>query len=70
MRSQDPSVNVVLSEDIAAVLGVGIAAVCMGLSVYFNNPIPDAIGSCLIGGLLGLVASFIIKTNTAALTGR
>jgi len=70
MNSQDPSVNVVLLEDIAAVLGVGIAAVCMGLSSYLNNPIPDAIGSCLIGGLLGLVASFIIQTNIAALMGR
>lgn len=70
MRSQDPSLNVVLLEDIAAVLGVGIAAICMGLSSYLNNPIPDAIGSCLIGGLLGLVASFIIKTNIAALMGR
>lgn len=31
---------------------------------------PDAVGSLLVGGLLGAVASFIIYTNTAALVGR
>ncbi|XP_065581389.1 proton-coupled zinc antiporter SLC30A9, mitochondrial-like isoform X2 [Artemia franciscana] len=69
-RGSDPTVNVVLLEDLAAVLGVSIAAGCMALSTYLNSPIPDALGSVLIGGLLGGVASFIIYTNTAALVGR
>ncbi|KAF4524157.1 hypothetical protein B566_EDAN010612 [Ephemera danica] len=70
LRGQDPSVNVVLMEDFASVLGVGIAATCMGLTAYWGSHVPDAIGSLLVGGLLGTVASFIIYTNTAALVGR
>lgn len=70
IRAQDPLVNVVLLEDIAAVIGVVIAGSCMGLSSYLNSSIPDAIGSILIGGLLGSVAMFIISTNAAALVGR
>ncbi|XP_015515337.1 zinc transporter 9 [Neodiprion lecontei] len=67
---QDPSVNVVLMEDLAAVLGVTAAAGCMGLTSYLGNPMFDAIGSLVVGGLLGGVASFIIYTNVAALVGR
>ena len=69
-RSHDPSVNVVLLEDTAAVFGVGIAATFMGLTSYLNNPLYDAIGSLIVGGLLGAVASFIIYTNSGALVGR
>ena len=70
LSGQDPSVNVVLMEDLAAVLGVTLAATCMGLTSYLGNPMFDAIGSLLVGGLLGGVASFIIYTNVAALIGR
>ncbi len=65
-----PNVNVILLEDLAAVLGVCVAASAMGLSLYLQSPIPDAIGSLIIGGILGGVASFIIYSNTAALVGR
>ena len=65
-----PNVNVVLLEDLAAVLGVSVAATAMSCSMYFNSPIPDAIGSLVIGAILGGVASFIIYSNTAALVGR
>lgn len=65
----DPCVNVVLCEDAAAVAGVVIAAACMGLSALTQNPIYDSIGSLMIGGLLGAVASFIIYTNSNALVG-
>ncbi|XP_055629461.1 proton-coupled zinc antiporter SLC30A9, mitochondrial [Toxorhynchites rutilus septentrionalis] len=70
VRGQDPCVNVVLTEDAAAVLSVGLAATCMGLSTYTGSPIPDAVGSLLVGCMLGGVASFIIYTNVAALVGR
>lgn len=70
LRGQDPSVNVVLLEDIAAVFGIAIAAGCMGLTSYTGLPIYDAVGSLAVGGVLGAVASFIIYTNTAALVGR
>lgn len=70
LRGEDPSVNVVLFEDAAAVASVLLAAGCMGLSTYQGSPIPDAIGSMLVGCMLGAVASFIIKTNVQALVGR
>ncbi|KAK9508415.1 hypothetical protein O3M35_005980 [Rhynocoris fuscipes] len=69
-RGQDPSVNVVLLEDLAAVLGVTVAAGCMALTAIYDSHVPDAIGSIVIGALLGAVASFIIYTNVAALVGR
>jgi zinc transporter 9 len=70
LQGQDPSVNVVLMEDLAAVIGVGVAGVCMGLTVHYGSPVPDAVGSLLVGGILGGVASFLIYTNVAALVGR
>ncbi len=60
----------VLLEDLAAVLGVVIAAGSMSLSLHLNSHIPDALGSIFIGGLLGSVASFMIYTNSGALVGR
>ena len=66
----NPSVNVVLLEDIAAVSGVFIAASCMTLTHLTGNHLYDACGSLLIGCVLGGVASFIIYTNTIALVGR
>ena len=69
-RGNDPSLNVVLLEDIAAVMGVGIAFGCMGLSCYTGSHIPDAIGSCMIGTLLAGVSGFIVYSNSAALVGQ
>ena len=60
----------VILEDLAAVLGVAIAGSCMALTALFNTPLYDAAGSLMIGGLLGVVASFVIVTNSAALVGR
>lgn len=70
LRGQEPSINVVLLEDMAAVLGVLVAGSCMALSTISNNPIPDAIGSLIIGCLVGSIGSFIVYTNGAALIGR
>lgn len=69
-RGQDPSVNVVLLEDMAAVMGVAVAMGCMGLTSLTGSHIPDACGSCLIGGILAAVSGFIVYTNTAALVGK
>lgn len=68
-RAVEPSLNVVFLEDLAAVCGVAIAAAFLGLSSYYNSHIPDAVGSILIGGLLGMASSFIIKTNGSHLVG-
>lgn len=70
LRGSDPSVNVVLLEDMAAVMGVGICLGCMGLTSYTGSHIPDALGSCIIGTLLAGVSGFIVFTNSTALVGR
>ncbi|GAB1601528.1 zinc transporter 9-like [Argonauta hians] len=69
-RGNDPNVNVVLLEDLAAVLGVGIAASCLTITQMTGNSFADAIGSLLVGGILGSVASFIIYNNTEVLVGK
>ncbi|KAI7801767.1 proton-coupled zinc antiporter SLC30A9, mitochondrial [Triplophysa rosa] len=70
MQSRDPSTNVVLLEDAAAVLGVVLAAGCMGLTSLTGNPFYDSLGSLGVGTLLGAVSAFLIYTNTEALLGR
>uniref|UniRef100_A0A8C9VW97 Proton-coupled zinc antiporter SLC30A9, mitochondrial n=1 Tax=Scleropages formosus TaxID=113540 RepID=A0A8C9VW97_SCLFO len=70
MQSRDPSTNVVLLEDAAAVLGVILAASCMGLTSITGNPLYDSLGSLGVGALLGTVSAFLIYTNTEALLGR
>ena len=60
----------VLLEDAAAVIGVVIASACVGLAAWTGNPIFDAIGSILIGVLLGCVAVFLVMKNRSALLGR
>ncbi|XP_026958876.1 proton-coupled zinc antiporter SLC30A9, mitochondrial isoform X5 [Sagmatias obliquidens] len=70
MESRDPSTNVILLEDTAAVLGVTIAATCMGLTSVTGNPLYDSLGSLGVGTLLGVVSAFLIYTNTEALLGR
>ncbi|XP_017788402.1 PREDICTED: zinc transporter 9 [Habropoda laboriosa] len=70
LGGHDPSVIVVLMEDLTAVVSIFAAAICMGLSSYTQNPMYDSLGSLVVGGLLGAVAGFIIHTNAAALIGR
>lgn len=66
----DPCVNVVLFEDTAAVLGAAVAGLCIGLTAYLETSIPDAIGSMLVGVMLGAVAMLVIYTSVPALVGR
>ncbi|XP_025933315.1 zinc transporter 9 isoform X3 [Apteryx rowi] len=70
VQSRDPSTNVVLLEDAAAVLSVAVAATCMGLTSLTGNPYYDSLGSLGVGTLLGTVSAFLIYTNTEALLGR
>uniref|UniRef100_A0A4W3IL92 Proton-coupled zinc antiporter SLC30A9, mitochondrial n=1 Tax=Callorhinchus milii TaxID=7868 RepID=A0A4W3IL92_CALMI len=70
VHGHDPSTNVVLLEDSAAVIGVMLAASCMGLTSLTGNPYYDSLGSLGVGTLLGAVSAFLIYTNTEALLGR
>ena len=56
LRGADPATVQVLLEDVAAVLGIAIAAASISLSTWLAMPVLDNIGSVVIGVLLGSVA--------------
>jgi len=65
----DPSTIAVLYEDGVAVLGVLVALVSLTLTVLTGNAIWDAVGSILVGLLLGVVAIILIQKNHKYLIG-
>lgn len=66
----DPPEVAVLLEDGAATLGVLIAMSAIGATILFpEQPYWDAIGSILIGILLGVVAVWLIERNLKLLVG-
>ncbi len=66
----EPATLAVLLEDSAAVVGLGLAAAGTLLSYFTQNPIWDAVGSVLIGGLLGVVAVVLVIQNRDHLLGK
>ncbi|EOD23627.1 hypothetical protein EMIHUDRAFT_239339 [Emiliania huxleyi CCMP1516] len=70
----DPLNPAVLLEDSVAVVGVGIAAAGVGVSLVTatrpSNPVYDAAGSIAVGGLMGAVAIFIINRSQTSSAGR
>ena len=69
-KGPDPMAVAVLLEDAAAVTGVVLASICIGLFVVTGNPVWDAIGSIVIALLLGVVAVFLVIKNRRALLGQ
>lgn len=69
-EGDDPLVNVVLLEDLSAVLGVLVCGAAMYLSVATGLPRLDAVGSLAISLILGGVSYFIVHTNADVLLGR
>jgi len=57
--SRQSELVVVFGEDFAALIGLVIALVSIGLSIVTGNVIYDAIGSIIIGCLLVIIAIFI-----------
>ncbi len=55
-RAKTPELPVVLLEDVGALLGLAIALVCVLLAVWTGDNRFDAVGSLLIGILLGVIA--------------
>ena len=68
--TNDPTVTAVLLEDIIACVGVVIAVICIGLSALLKSSVPDAVGSIIIGGMLGLVAVWLGYQNRSLILGR
>lgn len=69
LHAKDPTIPVVLAEDSAALVGLGVALVAVGLSDLTGWAGFDAIGSILIGVLLGVVAYFLSARTHSLLLG-
>lgn len=69
LHAKDPTVPVVLAEDTAALFGLIIAFIAVGLSHTTGWHGFDAIGSLLIGILLAAVAWFLAKRTHSLLLG-
>ena len=68
-QSDDPTTVGVLFEDFIAVLGVLVAFICILLSQKMGWASADAIGSLVIGLLMGVMALFLAFVNGRLLIG-
>lgn len=67
--SKDPTIPVVLLEDTAAVLGLIIAFLAIGISALTHHPLADALGSIVIGVLLCSVGLLLARYTRSLLLG-
>ncbi len=68
-HTKSPELPVVLLEDLAALTGLAIASVGIGLAVWTGDPRFDAAGSIAIGVLLGVVAVLLAIEMKSLLIG-
>lgn len=69
MHAKDPTIPVVLAEDTAALFGLAIALLSVGLADLTGWEGFEAIGSLLIGILLGAIAFFLASRTHSLLVG-
>jgi len=69
-HTRDSELVVVLGEDIAALLGLSLALVFIGLAGFTGDPLYDAIGSMCIGVVLIVISIFLSHRVQSLLVGK
>jgi cation diffusion facilitator family transporter len=69
-ESPDPTVVTVYFEDTIDVLGAALALVAITLHKVTGSPVPDALASIVIGGLLCYLATRLTRRNRQLLTNQ
>lgn len=68
-KEKNPTTFVVLFEDSAALLGLAVAIIGIGLSQWTNMPVFDGIASIVIGLILGTTATWLAYETKGLLIG-
>jgi cation diffusion facilitator family transporter len=68
-RARAPELPVVILEDFAALIGLVVALICVGLAVITGNGVWDGVGSVVIGLLLAFVAIVLAVETKSMLIG-